>query len=60
MKNCECNIIRLEAISYCTECQNTFKTTKYAKICPKCLSGKTYLITGDEVNIKDIEVLDES
>ncbi len=59
MKNCECNIIRIEAISFCEECKQTFPTTKFAKICPKCLSNKTYLVTGDEVNIKDIEVLEE-
>ena len=56
MQNCQCNIIRIEAISFCEECRETFQTTKFAKICPKCLSNKTYLVTGDEVNINDIEV----
>ena len=58
MKECELNITIIEGISYCTNCEKTFETTKYAKICPHCGSDKTYLITGDEVNIKDIEVED--
>ena len=58
MKNCECNIIVLEAISYCKNCEQTFKTTTFAKICPHCLSDNTYLVTGDEVNIKDIEIIE--
>ena len=28
---------------------------KYAKICPYCKSERTYLITGNEYNIKEIE-----
>ena len=58
MQNCECNITILAALSYCESCKQTYKTTTFAKICPHCLSEKTYLITGDEVNIKDIEVVE--
>ena len=56
MQECACNIVVIEAISYCENCKETFQTTKFAKICPHCLSNKTYLVTGDEVNIKDVEV----
>ncbi len=59
MQNCECNIIRIQAISYCEECKETYKTTGYGRICPHCKSNKTYLVSGDEVNIKDIEVIEE-
>lgn len=58
MKECELNIIIIQGISYCKDCENTFETTKYAKKCPHCGSDNTYLITGNEVNIKDIEVID--
>ncbi len=58
MKECELNIIIIQGISYCKDCENTFETTKYAKKCPHCGSDHTYLITGNEVNIKDIEVID--
>lgn len=58
MKECECNLIVLEAISYCEDCKETFKTTTNAKVCPKCGKSNTYLVTGDEINLKDIEVVE--
>ena len=56
MKNCECNIIRIEAISYCEDCKTTYPTTKFGKECPNCHSPHTYLVSGQEVFIKDIKV----
>ncbi len=58
MKDCELNMIIIEAISYCKDCEQTYSTTKYAKKCPHCNSENTYLVTGSEVNIKDIEVIE--
>ena len=57
LKECELNLIVLQALSYCEDCQNSYSTTKYGKICPNCQSKHTYLITGDQVSIKDIEVI---
>ena len=57
MKDCELNIITLKGTSYCEDCGETFDTVKHGKICPKCGSKKTYLITGNEVSIKNIEVI---
>ena len=59
MKEGECNIIIIQGISYCKDCEKTFETTKYAKKCPHCGSENTYLITGNEVNIRDIEIIEE-
>ncbi len=56
MKNCELEIIVFEALSYCEDCKETYKTTAAGKICPHCGSKNTYLITGNEMNIKQIEV----
>lgn len=50
-------MIILEGISYCQDCKQTYKTTTYAKRCPHCGSFRTYLVTGNEINIKDIEVI---
>ena len=58
MQECECNLIILEAISFCKDCQETFKTTTNAKVCPKCGKSNTYLVTGNEINLKDIEVVE--
>lgn len=56
MQDTQLNLIVLEAISYCEHCKRTYKTTAYAKTCPFCGKGDTYLVTGNEINIKDIEV----
>lgn len=56
LKDCSLNLIILEGISYCNACNETYKTTEYAKKCPHCGSYDTYLITGNEINIKNIEV----
>ncbi len=57
MQDTELEIVILEAISYCQDCSQTYKTTAYARQCPHCGSGNTYLVTGNEINIKDIEVI---
>ena len=30
---------------------------EYKKICPYCQSGNTFLVTGNEYNIKEIEAM---
>ena len=56
LREAELEIILLEAVSYCQDCKSTYKTTAYAKECPFCGSRSTYLLTGNEINIRDIEV----
>lgn len=57
MKDTELEMIILEGLSYCRDCKKTYLTTEYAKKCPHCGSDDTYLVTGDEMRIKDIEVI---
>lgn len=56
MKDSTLDLIVVEAISFCNDCQSTYSTTKYGKTCPHCKSSNTYLITGRDVIIKNIEV----
>lgn len=56
LKDAQLELIVLEAVSYCRACKETFRTTSYAKQCPHCASYDTYLVTGNEINIRDIEV----
>jgi len=58
LEECEMVIETIPAITYCEDCKNTYETVKYAKICPHCGSEHTYLIQGNECNIKQIEVED--
>ena len=41
----------LPAITYCEECEKTYSTIEYGKICPHCGSEHTYLLQGSEFNI---------
>ena len=54
-QNTELKIEKLEAVTYCQDCAKTYSTMKYKKICPYCGSGNTFLITGNEYNIKEID-----
>lgn len=56
LKDAELNMVILKGISYCNDCKQTYSTTEYAKKCPYCGSDDTYLVTGNELNIKDLEV----
>ena len=57
MNECKLNMVIVEAISFCRKCEQTYSTTKYAKICPHCGSDDTYLVSGDQVIIKNIQVV---
>lgn len=47
----------VKAVTYCENCGHKYSTLEYAKICPKCGSDRTYLLAGNETNIKEIEVV---
>ena len=51
----ELRVEQVDAVTYCEDCGKTYPTVQYAKICPHCGSDKTYLVTGNEVSIKEIE-----
>lgn len=47
---------QLPAVTYCEGCGQTYSTVQYGKICPYCKSPDTWLLQGNEFNIKEIEV----
>lgn len=57
--NCELIFETIKAITYCEDCGKEYPTVEHGKICPYCSSENTYLITGNEVNIKEITVDEE-
>ncbi len=57
LKDCDLELIIIQGISYCRTCRKTYETTKYARQCPFCGSYDTYLVTGNEITIKDIQVI---
>ena len=54
-KGAELYIETLPAVTYCTACEKTYETVAHGKICPHCGSAETYLLCGNEFNIKQIE-----
>ena len=53
----ELKIEKLSAVTYCQDCAQTYPTMQYGKTCPYCKSGNTFLVTGNEYNIKEIEAM---
>ena len=50
----ELEMIIIEGRTYCEGCGETYRTIEHGKKCPYCGSRETYLLTGDQVIIKDI------
>lgn len=55
MEDAELLIERIDAITYCEDCGGNYSTVEHGKKCPYCGSEHTYLITGNEFMIKEIE-----
>ena len=51
----ELKIETLPAVTFCQDCKQTYPTVEFAKECPHCHSTNTFLVTGNEYNIKEIE-----
>ena len=55
------SVLKLEmipAITFCEDCKQEYNTMQHGKICPYCQSEHTYLVQGNECNIKEIEAED--
>ena len=56
LKGAELKVNTVAAVSWCDDCKSEFATVKYGKKCPACQSENTWLLRGNEVEIKEIEV----
>lgn len=56
LKDCALEIETIPAITYCEDCGEKYGTVAHGKICPYCGSEKTYLVQGNETEIKEIIV----
>lgn len=57
LKDTELKFVELKAVTFCQNCKKTYPTVEFAKECPHCHSTNTFLITGNEFNIKEIEAM---
>ncbi len=54
-KGAELKIEVMPAVTFCESCKKEYETVKYGRTCPYCGSSETYLITGNQFEIKEIE-----
>ena len=59
LKGCELRVNKLPAVTWCDDCHSEYRTIKHGKTCPSCGSGNTWLLRGNEVEIKEIVVDDD-
>ena len=52
-------IEQTKAITHCDSCGKDYETIKYGRQCPYCESYETWLITGNQCVIKEIEAQTE-
>ncbi|MBQ1547407.1 MAG: hydrogenase maturation nickel metallochaperone HypA [Lachnospiraceae bacterium] len=57
MQDCEMKIEKIDAVTFCEDCKQTYETVKHGKTCPFCGSGNTFLVQGNEFMIKEIEAI---
>mgnify|MGYP002624016534 FL=1 len=56
LKGAELKINIIPAVTHCDGCGNNYPTIAHGKTCPHCGSERTWLMRGNEVEIKEIEV----
>ena len=55
MSGSELRVETLPAVTHCDDGGGDYPTVAHGRTCPRCGSGSTWLLTGSEVNIKEIE-----
>ena len=56
LKGCELKINTIPAVTFCEDCKSEYGTVAHGRTCPRCGSQHTWLLRGNEVEIKEIEV----
>ncbi len=56
LRGCELRIETIPAVTHCDDCGREYETVRYGKTCPHCQGVHTWLLRGNEVEIKEIEV----
>jgi hydrogenase nickel incorporation protein HypA/HybF len=56
LRGSELKIHTIPAVTLCGDCRKEYETVRYGRKCPFCQSENTWLLRGNEVEIKEIEV----
>ena len=57
MPDAKLRIETIPAVTHCGSCGQDYATVPQGRTCPHCGSGDTWLLRGDEINIKEIEAI---
>ena len=57
LRGCELEVNTIPAVSWCDNCKREFGTVKHGKTCPHCRGENTWLLRGNEVVIREMQVL---
>ncbi len=57
LRGSELRIETLPAVTHCDGCGRDYPTVEHGRTCPHCQSGETWLLTGNEVSIKELEAV---
>lgn len=57
LAGCQLHVEVLPAVTYCEGCCQEYPTVAHGRICPHCGSEKTWLLRGNELNIKEVAVI---
>ena len=57
MPGAKLRIETIPAVTHCGSCGQDYATVPQGRTCPHCGSGDTWLIRGNEINIKEIEAI---
>ena len=55
LQDSELKLETIQAVTFCEDCKQEYETVRYGRTCPYCRSEHTFLITGNECIIKEIE-----
>lgn len=56
LRGCQLKVNTIPAVTHCDGCGREYGTVAHGKTCPHCGSEETWLLRGNEVEIKEIEV----
>ena len=56
LKGCELKVNTIPAVTHCDDCGREYGTVEHGKVCPYCGGEHTWLLRGNEVEIKEIQI----
>lgn len=56
LQGCELEVNTIPAVTWCDQCKSEYSTVANGRTCPHCGSGNTWLLRGNEVEIREIKV----